>query len=273
MAMIITVDIGGTKTLVAVFDETMNIVESTKFKTPTDYSEFLAKLTDSASSLSTHNFRFGSIGTRGIIDREKGEMVQDSGVLNWNNAPLVADCETVFGCKFSIENDSKLAGLSEARILNGTYKKIVYVTISTGIGSAYIADGQLDQNTINSEVGKWAIESDGQVKTWEETASGSWIKEAFGKLASELDDPEAWSEISRRLALGFINICAAYTPDLIIIGGGVGEHLDKFKEELEEKMTTLAHPMIKLCPIKKAQNPEEAVIYGCFYHANDKFNN
>ena len=43
--MIVAVDIGGTKTLLAVFDTNMNLVQKVKFATPTEnYGEFLAAL-------------------------------------------------------------------------------------------------------------------------------------------------------------------------------------------------------------------------------------
>jgi predicted NBD/HSP70 family sugar kinase len=267
--MIIAIDIGGTKTLVAVFDSSMNIVQSVKFKTPLQYSEFLDELKRATSELSLSEFKAGAIGARGIIDRTSGTLVQDS-VLAWRNAPLVKDCTELFQCDFSIENDSKLAGLSEARAVDSTvYHKVVYVTISTGIGSTFVIDGTLDQHTINSEVGKWAIEKDGKVQLWENIASGSWITETYGTLASEIDDTDTWKEISHRLALGFINISAAYTPDLIIIGGGVGNHFNKFGDILQKTMNDLAHPMISIPPVIEASYPEDAVIYGCYHHAND----
>lgn len=267
--MIIAIDIGGTKTLVAVFDASMNIVKSIKFRTPLQYPEFLDELKRAMKELPLENIQAGAIGTRGIVDRISGTLVQDS-VLAWRNAPLVQDCEALFGCSFSIENDSKLAGLSEARAVdNSLYRKVVYVTISTGIGSTFVIDGKLDQNTINSEVGKWAVEKDNKVQLWENIASGSWIKATYGTLASEIDDVDTWKEISHRLALGFINISAAYTPDLIVIGGGVGNHFDKFGDILHKTMKDLAHPMISIPPLIEASYPEDAVIYGCYHHAND----
>ena len=267
--MIVGIDIGGTKTLVAVLDADMNIIESTKFATPIDYDEFIEALKTAKQGLNLQNIQAGAIGTRGIVDRVNKTLVQDS-VLQWRNAPLASDCETLFDCPFSIENDSKLAGLSEARSINDqSHRKIVYVTVSTGIGSTLVIDGKLDQHTIGSEIGKWAVEKDNNVQLWEDTASGSWIKATYGKLASEIDDEATWREVAYRLSLGFINICAAYTPDLIIVGGGVGEHFEKFGELLKQSINKLAHPMVRQCPIVQASHPEHAVIYGCYHYAFD----
>jgi len=268
--MIVAIDIGGTKTLVAVFDASMNIVKSVKFKTPTNYTEFLKEVRNASLQLPLEDIQAGAVGTRGVVDREKGELALDT-KLGWKNIPLAQDCKDIFNCNFSIENDAKMAGLSEARADTAHgYSKVVYVTVSTGINCAFVIDGLLDQHTVGSEVGKWLVEKDGKVQLWENVASGSWIKETYGGLASDITDPVAWKDISYNLALGFVNIAAAYTPDLIIIGGGVGTNFDKFGDILQETMKTLAHPMITVPPVIEASYPEDAVIYGCYHYAHDR---
>ena len=269
--MIIAIDIGGTKTLLAVFDTSMNIVKSIKFKTPkADYVAFLDEVRNASIELPLEDIQAGAIGTRGVIDKEKGELVLDD-KLGWSNIPLVKDFKEIFSCDFSIENDAKMAGLSESRADTARgYSKVLYVTVSTGTNCAFAVDGKLDQNTIGAEVGKWLVEKDGKIQLWEEVISGTWIKEQYGKLASEIDDPDAWKEITNRLALGFINLSAAYTPDLIVVGGGVGHNFDKFGDMLQSRMKEIAHPMVSIPPVIEASYPEDAVIYGCYYNAHDR---
>lgn len=268
--MIIAIDIGGTKTLVSILNNDMEIIQSIKFATPKNYDEFGQALTGVAKQLPLNDIRAGVIGARGVIDRKNGSLRLDT-ILGWHNVPLVRDCTKIFGCKFSIENDSKLAGLSEARtISDSTVRTIIYITISTGIGSTFVVNNQLEQATINSEIGKWLVEKDGNWHIWEDIASGQWIKATYGKLASEIDDETTWREIVDHLAPGFINIMAAYAPDLIIVGGGVGEHFDKFGALLSQEIAIRAHPMVKQCPLQKAKYPELAVTYGCYYHALDQ---
>ena len=268
--MIIAIDIGGTKTLVALFNNSMEVIKSIKFKTPVEYPDFLAELKRTSLEFPLDDIEIGAIGSRGFIDRTNGLLVFDD-KLSWKNTPLVADCQAIFGCSLTIENDSKLAGLSEARAVDmSQYPKVAYVTISTGIGSAVVINGHLDQNMINSEVGKWLVHKDGKLQPWEDTASGSWIRNTYGLLASEIDDPMIWQEIVDNLAPGFVNIAAAYTPDLIVVGGGVGSHFEKFGALLQEKMAQLAHPMVSVPPVIGASYPEDAVIYGCYHSARDQ---
>lgn len=257
------VDIGGTKTLVAVFDEQGQIIEQIKFLTPKDYSEFSTELAATVAKLSTKEFVQGAVGIRGNIDREAGLSLFDD-VLPWDKTPVRDDCEKIFKCPFALENDSKLAGLSEALLVKDIYRKVLYVTISTGVGSAFIVDGKLDPDTQDSEIGKSVYEHEGEIRKLEDFASGGAIVKKYGKRASDLDDPAIWREISRNLAIGLINAAAAFTPDVIIIGGGVGSHYHKFEQPLADAITQIIPEALTMPPIQQARRPEEAVIYGCY---------
>jgi predicted NBD/HSP70 family sugar kinase len=261
--MIAAIDIGGTKTLVVVFDDSAKIIEQQKFPTPKEYADFLKQLESIVVNLSTKEFASGALGIRGNIDREKGLSLMDD-VLPWSTVPIRDDCQKIFNCPFAIENDSKLAGLSEAVLLKNKYRKVLYITISTGIGSAFVIDGELDKDTIDSEIGKGVYEHAGKIQQWEDFASGKAIVEEFHKMASELEDPAAWKEISENLATGILNAIAAYTPDVVVLGGGVGSHYDKFKNSLNQALGSIKPREIALPPILEAKRPEEAVIYGCF---------
>ena len=269
--MYIGVDIGGTKTLVVAFSHDKKILKEIRFDTPKNYQEFLAKVSDAATEVKTiDTIVYGAIGTRGLVDRDNGLLINDN-VLGWNNAPLVENCSEIFGCDFSIENDSKLAGLSEANNAGNAYRKVLYMTVSTGIGSAFVVDGDLDKNTIDSEVGKWIFEHEGKKIFWEDFASGKAIVEKYGQRASELEDPNAWIQISKNLALGIVNACGAYTPDLVIIGGGVGTHFNKYKEPLQDAIDEIKPKVFTVPKIIKAKFAEEAVIYGCYELAKNRF--
>lgn len=267
--MYATVDIGGTKTLVVIFDSHRNIIEQSKFPTPKQYSAFKTELETTVVKFTSKNFTIGCVGIRGNIDREAGLSVMDD-IFSWGKVPIKQDCEQIFGCSFILENDSKLAGLAEARLVPD-FRKVLYVTISTGIGSAFIVNGQLDPDMLNSEIGKGVYEHEGVVQQWEDFASGKAIRAKYGKTAGELDDTNAWHEISRNLAVGLIDAAAAYTPDIIIIGGGVGTHFSKFEKPLREAIGQMKPAEITFPEIRRAKHPEEAVIYGCFELAKDVY--
>lgn len=261
--MYIAIDVGGTKTLISTVDKKGSVKESIKFKTPKKYEDFLFKLEKNVADLSTHEFQRGCIALPGKIDRDNGVGVS-FGNLPWEDVTAQADIETMLACPMLVENDANLAGLGEAYLLDPMPGKVLYITVSTGIGSAFIVDGRLNPSTLDAEVGHILLEHNGGLERWESFASGSAIVEKFGKRASDIKDQRTWYVIAHNLAGGMLTAIATYTPDVIIIVGGVGTHLDKFKEKLLELLTIYENPMLTIPEIVKAKNPEEAVIYGCY---------
>lgn len=257
------IDVGGTKTLIAVFDVNGNILEQTKFPTPSEYAEFLKQLGNSWESLKNNDVRALTIAMPGSVDNEKG-IVHAFGNLSWRDIPVHADVEKITHCPVLIENDANLAGLSEALLLYPGYKKTLYVTISTGIGTGIVVDGTIDPAFADSEGGDIMIEHNGILQKWESFASGRAIVAKYGKRASEITDPETWKEISRNLATGMLDLIAIIQPDVIVVGGGVGSHFDRFGDFLVAELKKYENPMMPIPPVKVAKHPEEAVIYGCY---------
>jgi predicted NBD/HSP70 family sugar kinase len=59
-------------------------------------------------------------------------------------------------------------------------------------------------------------------------------------------------------------LLATIQPDVVVVGGGVGAHFEKFQPFLEEALKKINNPLVPVPPLLKAQRPEEAVIYGCY---------
>ena len=257
------VDIGGTKTLVAVFTHSGKIVEQIKFPTPKDYQDFKIELANTVAKLSTKTFKSIGLAAPGKIDRDRGIGIK-FGNLGWENVPLLADVEEIFQTHGAIENDAKAATLSESKFLGNRYSKVVYITISTGIGIGLVENGEIDQSLGDSGGHGLYVEFEGTKTTWEDLASGSAIVREYGKKASEIKDSDAWKAISNKIAVGLINIIATLQPEVVVIGGGVGTHFIKFEKFLNEALESYKSTMTDLPKIVQAKHPEEAVIYGCY---------
>lgn len=241
---------------------------SIKFPTPKKYSEFVKLLAENVDKLTTDKWQLACVAAPGKIDREKG-LVIAFGNLPWENVPIRDDLRKIAGCHVIIENDAKLAALSEARLLEPPRKKVIYLTVSTGIGGGTVIDRKLDPDLVDAEVGHMLFERDGQLVKWESFASGKAIVKRFGKMASEIDDPEIWKIVSRDLAMGIIDIAANVYPDIIVIGGGVGSHFHKYGKFLRAELKKYEDPMVKIPEVVQAKHPEEAVIYGCYEAIKD----
>lgn len=263
--MYAAVDIGGTKTLVAVFDAGGKVLEEIKFPTPTEYPLFLQALEAAVRELHHKDFKRAAVAAPGRIDRQHG-VVTAFGNLPWQNVALKTEAERILGCPVALENDAKLAALSEAQLLKGSFRKVLYVTVSTGIGSGLVLDGELDPEMLDAEVGHMLLEHEGKLQRWEEFASGKAIYNKHGKKVSEIptEDADMWYEIARNIAIGLINVIASFQPEVIVLGGGVGTHLDKFQDRLLEELKIYEDELTPIPVITKAQHTEEAVIYGCY---------
>jgi predicted NBD/HSP70 family sugar kinase len=269
--MYAAIDVGGTKTLIAVFLEDGTLKEQIKFPTPKDYDGFKSELAINVAKLSTDDFKAAAVAIPGKVDRKHGVGIA-FGNLPWKNVPIQADAEHILNSPVVVENDANLAALSEARLIK-KYKKTLYVTISTGIGSGLIIDGNIAPSFADAEVGHILLEHRGKLQRWQEFASGRAIVAKFGKKASDItpDDADAWYIIARNIAIGLIDLIATLTPDVIVLGGGVGSHYEKFIGRLDEQLKIYDNPLVTIPPILKAQRAEEAVIYGCYELAKDNF--
>jgi polyphosphate glucokinase len=115
-------------------------------------------------------------------------------------------------------NDGDAAGIAE--IAFGAGKdvpgSIAMFTFGTGIGSAFFVDGVLLPNT---EFGHLTIRG----------------KDAEGRASvkTKQDKGLSWKEWAKRVNEFLVEIERLFSPDLIIIGGGVSRKFDKFEPYLE----------------------------------------
>ena len=261
--MYVGIDIGGTKTLIAALTNEGKIHESVRFETPENYDDFLKELRSNVAKLTTDEFRAGTVAAPGEIDRKHGEFLR-GGNLKWRDVPLQHDVERITHCPMLIENDANLAGLSEAMLLKDKHAKVLYLTISTGIGGGFIVDQRIDPNMEDIEPGQMMLQRGDKLVKWESFASGKAIFEKYGLKASEIDDPKIWQAIVKDWTVGFIDLLAVTQPDVIVLGGGVGHYLEKYHDFLVAELKKYATPLVPVPPIIKAQRPEEAVVYGCY---------
>lgn len=260
--MYLGIDIGGTKTIVASLDDNGVIQENLRFPTPHNYPDFLKELAKYVDKLTTKEFIAAGVGVPSKIDRTRGVAIA-GGRLPWKNVPIQKDVQVIAHCPTVIDNDANLAGLSEAMLLK-EYSKVLYVTISTGIGTGFIVDQRIDPSMADSEGGVMLLEHSGKLEPWEDFASGQAIVRRFGKRASEITDADTWRTIAHDISLGLIDLIALTQPDIIVLGGGVGGYYGKFREYLQHYLKEYENPLIAIPPIKEAERPNLAVVYGSY---------
>jgi glucokinase len=266
--MLVTVDTGGTKTLIAAFGQDGKIGETIKFPTPVDQNEYVTLLTATLQKNYTDKpVEAIVIALPGIV---KDGVAIWCNNLGWKDFDAQSAFSGVLGkTPVLIENDANLAGLAETRILDPMPISSLYVTISTGIGTGIITNGKIDPGLRYSEGGRTLVEFEGQVREWETFASGKAITVAYSKFARDITSDRTWNQIADRISRGFLALVPVLQPDIIIIGGSIGTYFDKYGPKLEAILKEKLPPHI-VCPhFAPAKHPEEAVIYGCYYYALD----
>ncbi|HSX33871.1 MAG TPA: ROK family protein [Candidatus Saccharimonadales bacterium] len=270
--MYLAIDIGGTKTLVASLTDAGVIEERHKFETPKDYANFKTVLADSVAHLSTKSFVACGVGFPGKIDQTAGVGLE-TGNLPWHHVSIRDDVADTVHCPVVVNNDAKLGGLSEAMLLKTSFSRVLYVTISTGIGIGLITKQHIDEGLADAEGGQMPLEHKGKLEKWESFASGAAIVRRFGKQAHDINDEDTWRIIARDIAVGLVDLIAVIQPEVIVLGGSVGAYYDRFKAPLEAILQDYSTPLVPIPPIKKAERPEEAVIYGCYDLARETYGN
>lgn len=261
----LAIDIGASKTLLAAFSTDGQLQKEHHFATTKDYKKFLSELNIHLEDIFS-DFRFLACccAIPGIVDRRRGVGLE-FGNLNWKNVPIARDLSKILdNLTVYVENDANLAGLSEALLVHKRYKKVLYLTISTGIGDGIIIDGKIDPDFADSESGQMLLERSGLVAKWEDFASGQALKKHYGMLAKDIEDPAIWKKFATNVALGLNELLAVFQPDVVIIGGSVGAYFEKWQRALIAKLKSHPNKMVDIPPIIKAQRPKEAVIYGCY---------
>lgn len=269
--MIVAVDTGGTKTLIASFNAKGEMQSSFKFPTPRDQGEYVATLRTFLRE------KFAHTKTEALVIALPGIVKNGVAIwcdnLEWKDFGALEAFQGVLdNAPVYIENDANLAGLAEARALDPIPTSVLYVTISTGIGTGIITNGKIDPGLRLSEGGHVMVEFDGKLRIWEDFASGKAIKEAYNSYARDITDSEVWYQIADRISRGFLALIPVLQPEIVVIGGSMGAYFSQYNSQLESILRAQLPPHIPCPQFIEASHPEEAVVYGGYYYVVDILN-
>lgn len=265
--MLIAVDTGGTKTLVAGFNDRGEPGEHFRFPTPRDTEAYINAL------LRTLKDNYDLTAITGIGIAVPG-IVKDNiavwcGNLGWRDFDIANEVKKHIDVPVWVENDANLAGLAQAHALQPLPEKCLYLTVSTGIGTGFIHNGIIDPQLSNSEGGRMILEYNGKLQQWEAFASGKALYDTYGQLARDIYDIATWEEFADKLSRGLLALIPLTQPEVIVIGGSLGTYLERYQVQLEQKLKDNLTEHIIFPRIVQAFYPEEAVIYGCYQYATE----
>lgn len=265
--MYLAIDIGGTKTLIALFNKRGRVLKKFKFKTPEKKSEFLAIL---KSALVPFSLKYGEkiehivIAVPGLIENN---IAVKFGNRPWKNLDFIQELKNLFNLeagKIALKNDADLATVYESSFHKGL---TLYLTFSTGIGGGLARKGILAKNSASVEPGHTYYIYDQKSAEWEDIASCNAIGAHYGCQATSVRGKAAYSDIAKRVALGLPELIQKYRPDCIVIGGPLALLFPHFGKELRSLVQAKLFRSRKLPRIVPAHRPKEAVIYGAYFFA------
>ena len=267
--MFLAIDIGGTKTLLALFSSHGLCLKRLKYKTASSQETFVKNLQENLQSFIPaflrRHIKAITVAIPGVIKKESNSYSFKFGNLSWPNIDLVSPIKQLFDVKIFFLNDASLATLYEASRLKQDSLKTIYLTFSTGIGGGIFQNGKLQKASETFEPGHVKYSFNGQRLEWEDIASAKAINTFYNTTINFLSiDALTLDDLIARLSLGLLDIINAESPDSIIIGGPLALRFDDFAEPLTTHLRSLTDRPINLI---KAHRPTESVIYGAYLYS------
>lgn len=263
-------DIGGTNTRVGVSFDGQTISKSEIFKTPKDFDEGVAQIASCASVLLEGKSAGAAAGgVAGPLTMDKSGVVSTENLLGWNGRPLKLELSTKFGCEVHIENDTALCGLGEAVFGAGkSHENVVYMTLSTGVNGVRILNQMLDTKNPSPEIGSQIVDLDGSARyaDLESLIGGAALERRYGNKPADITDPAVWEEVARVLAIGINNVVMFWSPDIVVLGGGLMKKISVERVKLQVKSILKWYPTIP--EVVKAELVDLGGLWGALHYLN-----
>ncbi|HET9665299.1 MAG TPA: ROK family protein [Desertimonas sp.] len=208
------IDIGGSGMKAAPVDLATGTVAGERHKIPTPQPATPEAMADVVAQLVNHFDWDGNVGVAfpAVVRRGVARTA-----ANIDKAWIGTDIDAVFSKAADrpvhVINDADAAGLAEMRYGAGRDRRgvVIMLTFGTGIGSGLFLDGKLVPNT---ELGHLYLDG----------------YEAEHRAAAVIREREklSWKEWSQRVDRYLAHVVFLFSPDLLILGGGVSRKADKW---------------------------------------------
>jgi polyphosphate glucokinase len=211
---ILGIDVGGSGIKGAPVDLAAGKLTEERYRLETPQPADVARVVDAVGLVAGHfagadriGITFPGVVMNGVI---KTAANMDK---SWLDAPAASLFADAVGVPVTVINDADAAGVAEMTFGAGRGQRGVtlMLTFGTGIGSALFLDGRLVPNT---ELGHLELD-------------GHDAERRASDRAREVEDLD-WHHWARRVEAYLRHVEALFSPDLLIVGGGVSRKADRF---------------------------------------------
>ena len=247
-----TLEAGGTKMVLSVGNENNELLEQTSIPTEAPEKTIPAMI----DWFRDKGIVSLGIGTFGPVDLKKDSStygwITKTPKPGWSDKPLLPPMQEALGVPALIDTDVNAAALAEWQL--GAAKGLnscLYVTVGTGIGAGLVIEGKLVHGLVHPELGHMLLrreETDPAPDGFcpyhkgclEGLASGPAIDKRWGRKGYELPPGhKAWNLEAAYLAQMCMNAVCAFSPEKIILGGGVMQQKHLFPLIREKALSLL----------------------------------
>lgn len=245
MKKVLSFDIGGTNTRLALVNEKFEVEKELTNPTPCDNKEkFMENVVSMIEQFDLKDVIAIGAGVPGVVDR-KTKVILDLPNVGIKNIEFGKIITNKFNLPVFLRNDAEVACLGEAYLGAGKdYSRVFFITISTGLGGAMCVDCNF-QDYI-TEIGHTLFEYKGRIEEYS-IISGICVqhlaelnglkitgaRDFFDKYKSGDKDAKRvfgeWLTIFNK----FIHLVTdSYAPDIIVMTGGLMKQKELFFNSL-----------------------------------------
>ncbi len=245
----LALDVGGTKILNAIIDESGNIISDIdKYSTPKDLSEFKT-LFKQIFSKYENEVDVIAIATAGAVNNENTKVISSTGNLVKGYKDI--DFASMTNKKVFIENDANSAAWAEHIIgASKGYNYSIMLTLGTGVGGGIILDNKLYKGK-SGGAGEMHFKmypdkrrkcSCGSWDCFEVYTSGTGLKLTAeemldnkevttydvieGKQNGDVKMQEIFDKWQNEIVAGCIGLANLFDPDCFVFSGSMAEFID-----------------------------------------------
>ena len=288
----IGIDIGGTRLRAALVDRAGTLLA--RAETPTLAGEGpaaviaqIARLVEQVGQGATGEGIAGAgVSSPGPIDTVRGLALGVPTLKGWNGVPIADMIAEALDLPVTLENDGIAAANGEWRFGVGRgLTDFVYVTVSTGIGGGIVSGGRLLHGRMGmaGHIGHMTVMiggercSCGNAGCWEAYASGTAFARRIGRSGAAAQDPESVLAAARDgdpqaaglvaehgdyLGIGIASLLHLFSPQAVILGGGVSNGLDLLMPAIDRRVRLNAMPAFRDIPVIRAGLGENSGLVG-----------
>lgn len=292
----IGIDLGGTQVRAALVDAGGEVMKRAALPTdvaggPTAVTAQMLQLVAGVSAGHAGHILAAGISSAGPLDTDTGCIIDIPTMPGFTGFPLRDTMARALALPVVLENDALSAAYGEWQHGAGQgLRHFVYITVSTGLGGGVVADGKLvrGRRGMAGHIGHMMMDPHGPrcacggTGCFEALASGTAFSTAAraagfadGTAATQAardGNAVAMDLVTREaelLGYGFASLLHLYSPERLIVGGGMSAALDLMLPVIRQKIDSLAMPAFRNVEVVRAALGDNAGLVGAAALARD----